>query len=643
MFKDNYNKAMDNICLDEGIIQKVTEQLNDGDFKTPRKKIAKRISFRVATAVVACVAVFVSVWAIHSNKNSDITPDIVSTESYTEIYKVVNDLLPKYSDYAEGDIWTDDEYEYYEEIITNDTDQEVLEEDLPDMEVPESPTDVTVNKKPITNDSEESHSETTTQVAGVDESDMVKTDGKYIYSLSFDSGKLRIIKAGKDAELISSITIDKFNFYNTGDMYLVGDKIVILGSKYAMLSNKETTVVHIYDVSNKETPKRVYVCEQSGYYNNSRLIGDKLYLISDYCVERNNLKKEKPASYIPSVKCENFNSTIKAEDIIVNNNCTEAMYTVICGYSVTDGSLISTKTFLGGIYTLYSSTQNIILAEYSKKGTTAILRYSIDDGQIEFKAKGEIKGSLLNQFSIDEYGDNFRFVSTYYKEMKNEAGVIYKSVTCNLLSVLDENLKLIGKIDDIAPDERIYSARFMGTTAYFVTFKETDPLFSVDLSDPKNPKIIGALKIPGFSSYLFPYGEGKLLGFGMDADEKNGETGELKLSMFDISDPADVKETAKKLIGNSYYSEALYDHKGILVNYNKNLIAFSAEGYDETYYMIYGFGDGEFKLKSKTKIDQFSFGVRGLYINDEFYIVTEDTVFVFDLNTFIEIKRINLE
>ncbi|MBO7151814.1 MAG: beta-propeller domain-containing protein, partial [Clostridia bacterium] len=120
--------------------------------------------------------------------------------------------------------------------------------------------------------------------------------------------------------------------------------------------------------------------------------------------------------------------------------------------------------------------------------------------------------------------------------------------TVNSLRVLDKDLKEVGKIENIAPDERVYSVRFMGDTAYFVTFRQVDTLFSVDLKNPKEPKIIGALKIPGFSNYLFPFGEDKLLGIGQDADEKTGRTGGIKFSIFDISNPANVTESAKTVL-----------------------------------------------------------------------------------------------
>ena len=136
-----------------------------------------------------------------------------------------------------------------------------------------------------------------------------------------------------------------------------------------------------------------------------------------------------------------------------------------------------------------------------------------------------------------------------------------KTVTTNTLYVLDDKLKELSRIEELAPDESIYSARFIGNTGYFVTFRQMDPLFSVDLSDPKKPEILGALKIPGFSEYLHPYGDGLLLGIGMDTDPTGMTTNGVKLSMFDVSDPKDVREIQKYVIEGAYSTDAAYNYK----------------------------------------------------------------------------------
>lgn len=188
--------------------------------------------------------------------------------------------------------------------------------------------------------------------------------------------------------------------------------------------------------------------------------------------------------------------------------------------------------------------------------------------------------------------------------------------------MFDENLDLIGKIDGLAKNEKVYSVRFSGDTAYFVTFRTVDPLFTVDLSDPANPVILSELKIPGFSNYLHPYSDGLLFGLGQDADERTGWTRGMKLSMFDVSDPHAVSEKhCLKL--DSYSSEALYNHKAILVSAEKDLIGFPTE----TGYVIYGYDTEKgFYKKAETALEKLwaSHDIRGLYSGDYVYIVTQD-------------------
>ena len=199
----------------------------------------------------------------------------------------------------------------------------------------------------------------------------------------------------------------------------------------------------------------------------------------------------------------------------------------------------------------------------------------------------------------------------------------------------------------MAPDERVYSVRFMGDIAYFVTFRQTDPLFSADLSDPTNPKILGELKIPGFSEYMYPYGDGLLLGFGMDANENTGRTGDLKLSMFNVTDPANVTEQDKTIINGCQYSPALSSHKAMLVNPKKNLIGFAAtEDWRNEKYMIYEYtGDG-FVCKAVLDINnQYNYyamtDIRGLFVGESFYVVSDQCLQVFNIDTFELLTKVD--
>lgn len=636
MFRDEYKNAVDSIRADGYIKQKVLNKIKQ---EQEGKKMKKANIYRIGAAVAACAALIVSVWAI--NFGNKTPTDIKVKSSYDEIYDMVMKFEPeeptfydRVTDFATGILGggnknsADAEVEYIYEYATDDV-------------MPESATGSVTENTTATNKNEADYSDTTTQVEGVHEADIVKTDGRYIYSYSSLEREIRIIKAGKEPELLSRIDVDSHKFQPHSNMYLAGDKLVMIG--YDNGYEAVETVALVYSVKNPKKPEKLYELRQSGDYYSSRLIGDKLYLISSYRVGFKEINKDKPETYVPVVECEDYIGAVKADTLSINSVCTGPDYTVICGFSINDGSLVSTQSLLGGIYTLYCSTDNIIVAGNSENSKTAVSRYSIDDGKIEYEATGEINGTLLNQFSIDEYKGNFRFVTTVSGGVEKREGnvVSYTYTQSNSLIVLDGKLKQIGAISDIAPDERVYSVRFMGDIAYFVTFRQVDPLFSVDLSDPENPKIIGALKIPGFSNYLYPYGEGKLLGVGQDADEKTGRTGGVKLSMFDTSNPANVTESAK-LILNYNYSDALYNHKATLVEYGKNLIGFSAYGNRGSVYCLFSFKNGSFETVAQIDLGNVDTQVRGLYINNEFYLVTDNFISVYDLATFTEISNISL-
>ena len=229
--------------------------------------------------------------------------------------------------------------------------------------------------------------------------------------------------------------------------------------------------------------------------------------------------------------------------------------------------------------------------------------------QLKVLAKGTVPGYINDSFSIDEYGGNLRVVTTDERD--------------NGLYILGPDLEELGSIENLAKDEQVYSARLMGDTGYFVTFRNTDPLFSVDLSDPEDPQILGELKIPGFSEYLHPYGDGLLLGIGMDADEETGATGGMKLSMFDVSDPADVQEKDTFVMENVYSGDVLYDYRAALVDPERNLIGFSAyDGARERYYVFSYDRESGFACRMEARVSGTGYSAaRGLYIGDVLYVV----------------------
>ncbi len=201
---------------------------------------------------------------------------------------------------------------------------------------------------------------------------------------------------------------------------------------------------------------------------------------------------------------------------------------------------------------------------------TVIHKISIENGEINYGARGEVSGSLLDQFAMDEHNGNLRVATTVYVWTAQD------STMYNNVFVLDSDMKTIGKLEDIAPEERIYSTRFMGDKLYMVTFKNIDPLFIIDLSKPESPAILGSLKIPGYSDYLHPIDENHILGIGKEteANEWGGvSTGGVKIALFDVSDVKSPKPVNSLEIGEAGSdSDALYDHKAFLYDARNNLI-----------------------------------------------------------------------
>jgi inhibitor of cysteine peptidase len=308
----------------------------------------------------------------------------------------------------------------------------------------------------------------------------------------------------------------------------------------------------------------------------------------------------------------------------------------------------------------------IKLAQEREK--TVIHKININRGNIEYRTKGEVPGSLLNQFSMDESGDYFRVATT--TQFWTRSG----SKQYNNVYVMDEGMGITGKIEEIAPDERIYSTRFIGDRLYMVTFKRIDPLFVIDLSNPKEPKILGELKIPGYSDYLHPYDEKHIIGVGKETgDNQWGGTSikGVKLSLFDVSDVKNPKQLAKYEIGAAGTdSEALSDHKAFLFDKKKNLLVIPVreilekEKYDSRYGYYrqrvwqgaYVFGvtpeDG-FTLKGKiSHLDDYEepeyyYGSpgavrRSLYMDDVLYTISMRKIMMNGLDNLTMINSIDL-
>ena len=424
--------------------------------------------------------------------------------------------------------------------------------------------------------------DTNVRTEGVEEPDDVKTDGEYIYMTSSDGRDLIIyrVEDGK-IQLISNTNILKTNQY-FADLYIYGDKLIVVGTwansiagrdnEYTFHSNPNNeTFIGIYDVSDKSKPVEEKTLYQDGWYISSRIIDGIIYTFSYDSVDEDNCNEKKVETYIPSVD----GKVLLPEDIIAYEKMSY-YFLVATSVNIKKEAFISQKAVMGGSTNPYVS-ENAIYCNFGRwdnwdnEYERNLIKISLDNGNLTLAAEGSFKGGLLNDYSIDEYNGYLRFVSTYRDENKERRNALY---------VLDENLDKVSVIEKLAPNETVKSARFMGDIAYFVTYKVVeqyyDPLFAVDLSDPENPKITDYMKLPGFSGYLHPYGENKLIGIGYNTDESTGEELCVKLSMFDITDPFDIKEECTCIFSACREANVLSDRNSLMYNPNDGTFGFGA-------------------------------------------------------------------
>lgn len=496
------------------------------------------------------------------------------------------------------------------------------------------------------------YSDTNVREEGVGEADIVKTDGKNLYIAA--GNKVFIVGLGSEKMEEKAVIRQEDSLY-ISEVYVQDDRLVAVYVKEEYDDGetgydgyyRQYTCAEVYDVSDPGEPESIGVISQSGYYNTLRVRNGYVYVISEFYPTVGAARSDADL-YIPEVQGEK----IAAGNIYMPQSRLGDYYTVISAFSLEDPEeKTDSKAVFGSAGMCYVSRESIYVTEpvYEADGSvqdqTSIRKVSYKDGVLEGVAQTKVWGTLNDSFSIDEYEGNLRLVTTV-TETEGTGSLFGQNQTqalqtSNSLYVLDEKLEKLGEIHDLAEGESVYSARFMGETGYFVTFRQIDPLFSVDLSDPKAPEIIGKLKIPGFSEYLHPYGDGKLLGIGMDVDEEGVTTSGVKLSMFDISDPADVKETDKYTISDMFGTSAAYNYRAVFADVEKNLFGFTAYD-DQQYYYLFTYEEGTgFKEVFCRELSGYE-ETRGLYVGDTFYLVNGYTVESYDMSDFTKLDDIVL-
>lgn len=525
--------------------------------------------------------------------------------------------------------------------------------------------------------SEMEYGTTNVQTEGVEEADVVKNDGRYLYQIVYQekentySQAIQIVDTKEGLEEVKRIE----SFENIREFYVWEDTLVVIENKYLEYVNAETETedvfmydrvayknynrqyheISFYNIKDRSKPYKIKTFTLKGSYDSSRIADGYFYGFSKYYANPGENEADYDA-YIPQVD----GVRLKAEQILLPEENDGNCYLVLTSVDMTNPiKFIETTAVVTDSNMYYVSGENIYIADsldWEKKAgkqTNRILlhRFSYKDGKISLQSKGEVPGSLESSFSMDEYQGNLRMVTTVNEYLLEEVkyditgeiiGIdIISETQSNSLYVLNSDLEIIGKIENLAKDERIYSARFLGDMGYFVTFRQTDPLFAVDLKDPKVPKILSELKISGFSEYLHFYGKNRLLGIGMETDEETGRTQGIKLSMFDISNPADVQEISKLNLSNYDYSEALYNHRAVMISTSANILGFEMEGYNsgnyQRDYVVFTYENEQFvealKIETNNK-SGYQYSSRGTFIGNMFYLLTGDgSVESYDLET----------
>jgi len=431
-----------------------------------------------------------------------------------------------------------------------------------------------------TQSSTPSYSSTNIQVAGVDEADIVKNDGKYIYVVSGRSVSILKAYPPDEAQLLSSIGLG--NVDGSG-IFLNRDRLAVLaqessypqvfpyelppyGFKYVPQPNEESqTFVKVYDISDRVHPVFLREYKVSGSYIGSRMIGDYVYFVASQPAYVYS-----DAVALPMIYTSDGEKTVSPTEIHYNN-VSDNYFQFTTFFALNIQNTMETPTYmtimLGGTNGLYVSLNNMYVTFHRWQGVTSIYRMHIANSTVTCEANGTVLGHELDQFSMDEYDGYFRIATNAW----------VNGIQQNNLYVLDMNLSVVGKLENLATGENLHSVRLMGNRGYVVTFIKTDPLFVIDLSEPTNPTVLGELHIPGYSDYLHPYDETHLIGVGKQTVE--AEQGYfawyqgVKVSLFDVTNVTNPKQISTYVIGDrGSDSLVLSDHKAFLFDKTMNLL-----------------------------------------------------------------------
>lgn len=519
-------------------------------------------------------------------------------------------------------------------------------------------------------DSSGDFSVTDLQVSGVEEGDCIFTDGEYIYTIeskTFSKDgqnfcRLRILKpSGRKTEEVAKLKIKGGRYQN---MYLDKEhqKIYVIGQRvkhnsdaealeddyvYDYDFSREEVVVSVVDISNREKPQVIHTWSQDGWYQNSRIADGFLYLFSVYGVpDTEELREEEPSTYVPDVDGE----VIPENRIYAQEETKDHVYTVMSSMALSEPDRVYDKAAaFGSFENFYMSSSRFYLAKtiYGEeeknladrvlgafmdslgrdRNITQISKYHYEKGEFYLEAEGKIRGTVDGSYAFHEYQG---YLCVVYTDRKREADEV------NGLYVLDDSLSVVGEIGDLGAEEEIYASYYMDYMAYFVTYRNTDPVFAVDVSDVKHPKLCSELKLQGYSDYLHSFGENQMVGLGVHRESEDAEEETYKISLFDIDSKKVISEKDRELIGSLDTMDCYLiddDHRAVFVDEERGLFGFGVyDGGEETgrfHYYLYQKKKGKMvflwktimRLQDPANWDESNY-IRGVRIKDNFYAVS---------------------
>ena len=576
---------------------------------------------------------------------------------------------------------------------------------------------------------DEDYSGTNTQVAGVDEADLVETDGSFLYVLSGRELIIVDVRVADQPEVASRVEFDAQPFA----MYLAGDRLTVLSSRYdhepgddllfvrswgPPSQPRHETSVAVLDVSDRQTPTLVQETSLDGRYVDSRAVGNSVYLVlrDDFMLPPPEWLPEPVAIDDPEPDDGERLAEILAADMwcplpegtgvyetkqqYLERILGQVLQAALPGFSSVgpdgqptdsgllveamdlhhpitpgDGNLLSVVVFdmaadapgpvssiglptSGAEVTYVSADRMYVLTPQGQwwrgeEQQTEILQLDFNhaEGTVELTATGTVPGHVLNQFSVDRYDGRLR-VATTLGNWAWGAGQGDSQNNVYVLQQSDQALEIVGRLENLAPGEKIYSARFSGDRAFLVTFRQVDPLFVINLTDPTAPQVAGELKIPGFSNYLHAVDDGYLIGLGRDADEDTGLYEDPQVSLFDVGDWSDPELVDRFTIetGRAGGLGVFDDHHAIAYFPDQHVLTvsvpeFNTTGSDGGWHYVYRNSLWVFRIDVGAsapadaagdvallgKIEHTSDVRRSVRIGELLYAISVDTVTVHDI------------